>query len=84
MGAAWLGRILVLVVSLAHTDETITKSVSNTGRVQTQVFGVLADEETLSPGETETLERRVRHHGSIVANTTWTITVGVGTRTDDC
>jgi hypothetical protein len=55
------GQELVLVVSSAHTDETMTKPVSRTGRVQTQVFGVLEDDETLSPGETETLELRVRH-----------------------
>jgi hypothetical protein len=78
------GRELVLVVTLAHTDETITSSVSRTGQVRTQVFGLLDDDETLSPGDTGTLVLRVRHDGSIVATATRTITVEEGTRTYDC
>ncbi|WP_435346345.1 hypothetical protein [Haloarchaeobius sp. HRN-SO-5] len=75
---------LTVVVSLAHTEETTTATVEETGRVTSDVFWVLADDETLSVGDTARLQVDVRSDGSTVASTTETVVVGNGSRSYDC
>lgn len=78
------GDRTVLTVSLAHTRERTTTTIDRTGRVRTDVFWVLEDDETLSVGEHATVQVRVRTDGSTVAGTTRTVTVEEGSRTYEC
>lgn len=75
---------VTLVMSLAHTEETTTETVSGTGRATSRVFWVLNDDETLSAGDTVRFQVRVRADGSTVANATRAVTVQNDSRSYDC
>jgi len=77
-------RRLTVVVSLAHTEENTTATVSGTGRETADVFWIFEDDETLSVGDTERLRVRLRSEASTLAETTRTVTVENGSRTYDC
>jgi hypothetical protein len=86
--AEWGGRSderrPVLAVSLEHTGEETTERVERTGRVTTDVFWVLDDDESLAVGETARVQIRVRAGGSTVATANRTVTVRNGSRSYDC
>lgn len=75
---------VTLVMSLAHTEETTTETVSGTGRATTRVFWVLDDDETLSAGDTAEFRVRARADDSTVANATRAVTVRNDSRSYDC
>jgi hypothetical protein len=78
------GRRPTVAVSLGHTDERTSKTVTETGRVTSDVFWLLDDDETLSVGDTVQLQVHVRAAGSTLANATRPITVGNGSRSYEC
>jgi hypothetical protein len=77
-------RRLTVAVSLGHTEETTTANVTGSGRATRDVFWLLDDDETLSVGDTTTLQVHVREAGSTLANATRPITVENGSRSYDC
>ena len=77
-------RRLTVVVSLAHTEEHTADTVTGTGRATSDVFWLLDHDETLSVGDTATLQVRVREEGSTVASATRPVTVENGSRSHDC
>jgi len=77
-------RSATVEVSLAHTDETTTATVEGPGRETMDVFWILEDDETLSVGDTETVQVRVRIDGSRVTRATRNVTVQEGSRSYDC
>ena len=77
-------RTATVEVSLAHTEETTTDTVEGPGRETMDVFWILDDDETLSVGDTEAVQVRVRIDGSTVASATRNVTVREGNRTYDC
>lgn len=77
-------RQLTVVVSLAHTEERTTDTVTGTGRATSDVFWLLDDDETLSMGDTARLQIRVREEGSTIASATRPITVENDSRSYDC
>lgn len=77
-------RRLSVTVSLAHTNESTSGTVTGPGRDTHDVFWVLEDDETLSVGDTETVQIRIEEGGATVANATESVTVRNGTRTFDC
>jgi hypothetical protein len=77
-------RTATVEVSLAHTEETTTDTVDGPGRETMDVFWLLDDDETLSVGDTETVQVWVRIDGTKVASTTRNVTVEEGTRNYDC
>lgn len=82
---AWADeRRMVVVVGLDRLGETTTRVVDGTGRLRTDVFWVLEDDETLAVGETATLRVRVRSAGSTLASANRTVTVEEGSRSYEC
>lgn len=77
-------RQVAVTVSLAHTDETTTETVTGPGRITRDVFWLLEDDETLSVNGTATVQVRVKESGSTVANATETVPVREGTRHYEC
>lgn len=77
-------RRLAVTVSLGHTDESTSGTVTGPGRDTHDVFWVLEDDETLAVGDTETVQVRIEEAGSTVASATETVTVRNDSRTYDC
>lgn len=77
-------RRLTVVVSLAHTEQHTTATVSGTGRETADVFWIFEDDETLTVGDAERLRVRLRSDGETLAETTRTVTVENGSRSYDC
>lgn len=77
-------RPVAVTVSLAHTDEATTETVTGPGRETRAVFWLLEDDESLSVNGTATVQVRVQEAGSTVANGTETVAVQEGTRHYDC
>lgn len=75
---------LVVDVSLASIGETTTTNVDETGTQRIDVFWLVDDDETLSVGDTATLDVRVRADGETITDTTRELTVQNDTRTYDC
>lgn len=75
---------LTLAVSLGHTAERTTQTLTRTGDVTADVFWVIEDDETLSVNETARLEVSVESAESTLANRTTAVPVENGTRTYDC
>ena len=76
-------RVRVLV-SLAHTDETTARSITERGRTTSDVFWVFEDDETLAVGDTATVQIRVQADDATVANATRRTSVLNGSRSFDC
>lgn len=71
-------------VSLEHTREKTTDTIEGPGRETIDVFWLLDDDETLSVGDTATIQVRVRMDETTVATANQSVTVEEGTRTYDC
>lgn len=68
-----------VVVSLAGFEESTVDPVEDAGFQETQVLWSLEDDETLTVGETATLQVRVRSGGETLAATNRTVPVEEGT-----
>ena len=75
---------LTVAVSLAHTAENTTMAVTRTGRTTSDVFWMFDDDETLSVGDTASVQVRVRAAGETVADAIHSVTVEDGLRSYDC
>ncbi|WP_411965947.1 hypothetical protein [Haloferax sp. YSMS24] len=75
---------LVVDVRLAPIGETSTTSVDETGTQGIDIFWLVEDDETLSVGDTATLQVRVRADGETITDSTRELTVQNDTRTYDC
>jgi hypothetical protein len=75
---------LSLAVSLAHTDQTTTETVTEAGQTTESLFWRLSDDETLSVDETARLQVRVRAGGEVLAEMARPTTVEEGSRSYDC
>jgi len=73
-----------VVVSLAHADESTVDPVEDAGSHESRVFWLLEDDESLSVGETATVQVRVRSGGETLAAANRTVPVKEGTQTYDC
>ncbi|WP_135661764.1 hypothetical protein [Halorhabdus rudnickae] len=77
-------RRVELAVSLAHTDERTTQTLSRTGDVTTDVFWVFEDDETLSVNDTATVQITLLTADSMLADRTAAVSVQNATRSYDC
>jgi hypothetical protein len=71
-------------VSIGNSSKTTTEPVQQTGRERVNVFWVVRDDESLTVGETADIHIRLRESGTVVANSTRTVTVEKGSRSYDC
>jgi hypothetical protein len=78
------GSEATVVVSLEHTEETWTATVERGSRETVDVFWTLADDETLSVGETTPVTVELRADGRTRASTTRVVTVENASRSLDC
>lgn len=75
---------LTVLVSLAHTEETTTTTVEGTGNRTADVFWLLEDDETLSVGDTATVQIRVRDGDATLASANRSVPVVEDSRRYEC
>jgi hypothetical protein len=82
--ASGIGTPEFTLASLSHTEESTTVTTERTGSTTVGVFWVVADDETLSVGDTAEVQIRVREGNSTGTETTRTATVSNDSRSYDC
>jgi len=73
-----------VVLQLNQTKNRTVGTIEGQGSVTNNVFWVLEDDETLSVGNTTTVEVHVREQGASVASRTFSVPVKNGSRSYDC
>jgi len=73
-----------VVLQLAHRQNRTVGTIEDQGNVTTDVFLLLEDDETLSVGDSTTVDIRVQEQGTTVAATALPVTVENGSRSYDC
>ena len=73
-----------VIVRLDDRWNRTVETIEDSGEVTTDVFWVFADDETLSVGDTTTVEISVREQDSTVATASRTVSVENGSRSYDC